>query len=492
MYRFFDPTWGQLPTVPSDKVVALRVFDNLPLAEDASLWTAFLFNNVLDPSKLRASLETLASLEGWNKIGARFRYDKSRHLNYHIPAKFNKDRPAVNFCHIRHDMPIAKHPVASKLQQLRATKGPKILADTNEFQPLWDHPNIPKRFSHYLNHDISQTGLVVVSFNDATIVALSWFHTFFDTPGKAELLHAWSLVVNGDIAHVKTPHDAAEDPLAELGLHPTEPYILEKLKLSWVQVTIFAVRAVYNALFKKYRNRILLLPATFLSDLRRQAAYDLSVSDTWPGSKAPFLSDDNLITAWWAQLRTSVMKNPCGTVNLLNALGLRRTLQEDLLPSSKPYLSNAVGFFPLLIPAQELIAQPRSHVAALMRQRITECRTRQQVEAYAALVREKKGTLTMPMFGDATMTVLMGTSWCNGKLFQLDFSQAVIRTESVGAVSRSMLSFPSYIQYNTKKQVCFDLATTIGKDQEGNYWLNITTDDFHWKRIEQALNKGKE
>lgn len=39
------------------------------------MFTTLLFNDVLDPFKLRDGLETLATLKGWDKIGARFRYD---------------------------------------------------------------------------------------------------------------------------------------------------------------------------------------------------------------------------------------------------------------------------------------------------------------------------------------------------------------------------------------------------------------------------------
>lgn len=115
-------------------------------------------------------------------------------LYYHIPASFTEDRPAVNFCNIRHDMPVGKHPVASQMQQLEALQGqgPEIVAEATAFKSLWDHPCVPHDFSDYLKNDLPQTGLVVVSFHDATIVVLSWFHTFFDALGKAELLHAWS------------------------------------------------------------------------------------------------------------------------------------------------------------------------------------------------------------------------------------------------------------------------------------------------------------
>ncbi|KAF5121964.1 Transcriptional regulator sdnM [Metarhizium anisopliae] len=484
MFSLFDPTRGQAPTISTDRVIPLRRLDDLPHGGRTGMFMTLLFNDVLDPFKLRDGLETLATLKGWDKIGARFRYDRKGRLYYHIPAIFTEDRRAVHFCHIRHDMLMAEHTVASQMQKLRASQGPKIVADIMAFRSLWAHPSIPTKFSEYLQSDVPQLGLVVVSFRDATLVVLRWFHTLFDMPGMAELLRAWSSIVNGNLNQVSTPHDASEDPLADLGLHPTEPYLLEKLRLSRLQMMVFTIRALYNAVFKRYRSRVLCLPSAFLREIREEAE-----SETASDEQRPFLSDDNLITAWWARLHTATEKNPRGTVNLYNALGLRRTLENDLLPPSKPYLSNAVAMSTLLLSAEEVINRPLSYTASRLRQCITESRTRPQVEAFSALVREKQGTLTKPMFGNATMAVLRGSSWTNAKLFDVDFTGAVLENASTSGMGASSArpGFPSYVQCTFNSPVRFEVMVTVGKDHEGNYWLNATTDDAHWERIVQTL-----
>ena len=368
-------------------------------------------------------------------------------------------------------------------------QGPQIVAEVTAFKSLWDHPSVPHDFTDYLKNDLPQTGLVVVSFQDATIVVLGWFHTFFDTPGKAELLQAWSKIVNDNPSQVGTPHDADEDPLARLGLHRTEPYVLEGMRLTGFPWIVFAIRTLYNAIFKTYRARVLRLPSAFLQEMRQQVASELSSSEGGDiNDTRPFLSDDNLITAWWARLHTVTRKDPRGTVNIFSSLGIRKALQDDLLPSYKPYLSNAFQWYTVLVPTQEVITSGLGHLASLLRKRITESRTRQQVEAYSALVREKEGTLTMPIFGDATMTVLMGTNWCHGKLFDLDLTGAVIKDASTGVGAPSARpGFPSYVQYTSNCNVRLDYLVTVGRDHDGNYWLNAGTDEAHWKRIEQTL-----
>lgn len=521
MFRFLDPTRGSLATIPTDVVVPLRRFDNIPHSEKTIFSTPFLFNGVLDPSKLRASIEILATMKGWEKIGARFRYDvsaplrfcdneayclnicliviledfadpglapqKNGQLHHHIPATFTEDRPAVHYHNIRHAIPIQEHPVASRMHGLCASQKPQIVADVMDFASLWEHPSLPKKLSDFLENDLSHVGLVILSFHDATIVVLRWFHNFFDATGKVELLRAWSKVVNGKLNEIGTPHDANEDPLKDLGLHPTEPYILEKLRLSGFQKMIDTSRIVLHSILKTYRVRVICFPPNLLAEIRRQTESEEMNNDGRTDCQKPFLSDDNLITAWWARLYITTQKNPRGTVNLWSALGLRKTLQEDLLPPSKPYLGNAIGFFTVLIPAQDIIALPLSYVASLLRQRITESRTREQVEAFCALVREKEGTLTSPRFGKGKMMIMLCSSWSSGNFFDLDFTGAVIPKASAAGIPPLRAGFPSYVQYTNNYNARFNLLVNVGKDHEGNYWLNAATDDAHWKRIEQSL-----
>lgn len=59
--------------VPSDTVVPFRFFDDTPLWRAFILYSTFVFDDVLDPSKLRDSLEALAKRDGWRKLGARLR-----------------------------------------------------------------------------------------------------------------------------------------------------------------------------------------------------------------------------------------------------------------------------------------------------------------------------------------------------------------------------------------------------------------------------------
>ncbi len=65
--------------VDTDTVVPMHFFDDTPLWRAFVLYSMFVFDDVLDPQKLRSSLETLAACEGWGKLGARLRRNVGGH-----------------------------------------------------------------------------------------------------------------------------------------------------------------------------------------------------------------------------------------------------------------------------------------------------------------------------------------------------------------------------------------------------------------------------
>lgn len=60
----------------TDKVFTLGEFDDV-VVRNSILYCMFLFNDVLDVSKLCTSLNSLLKQEGWHKIGARLRRNVS-------------------------------------------------------------------------------------------------------------------------------------------------------------------------------------------------------------------------------------------------------------------------------------------------------------------------------------------------------------------------------------------------------------------------------
>lgn len=230
------------------------------------------------------------------------------------------------------------------------------MADPFKFQPLCIDPHAPTKFHQYLQGDEPQLGLVIASFEDATLVSLSWTHLLFDAVGFGELLYAWSLMVQGRRGEILKPFGTEHDALADLGLQPTQTYRLSKFRLSWFGAIIFYVRTLFEMIWFSQQSRMIYVPGQFIRQLRNNAVSELA-SENHSGASDQRLSDGDIICAWWAKMNTCHLTGSNKLVHLANALGWRSTLAEDWLPSDRPYISNAFGFFSVLIPAKDIFFQ---------------------------------------------------------------------------------------------------------------------------------------
>lgn len=59
--------------IPTDQIIPLHFWDDSPLYKRIALYNLKVFDDVLDPEKLRSSLEILVSQNTWRKLGGRLR-----------------------------------------------------------------------------------------------------------------------------------------------------------------------------------------------------------------------------------------------------------------------------------------------------------------------------------------------------------------------------------------------------------------------------------
>lgn len=85
MFKTATPT-----RVSTDNVTPLHFFDDTPLWRAFVLYSMFVFDDTLDPRKLRESLEALAQKDGWRKLSARLRQNV-RQFNQAARTSFKKD-----------------------------------------------------------------------------------------------------------------------------------------------------------------------------------------------------------------------------------------------------------------------------------------------------------------------------------------------------------------------------------------------------------------
>lgn len=72
----------QPPTVPTDTVIPLHYLDDTGFFAGVVLDIGMIYDEVLDPEKLRRAMESLLERPGWKKLGARIR------KNVRLPVVF--------------------------------------------------------------------------------------------------------------------------------------------------------------------------------------------------------------------------------------------------------------------------------------------------------------------------------------------------------------------------------------------------------------------
>ncbi|KAI1491100.1 hypothetical protein F5X96DRAFT_693663 [Biscogniauxia mediterranea] len=501
------------PKVPTDTVIPLHSFDDRQINRSIQLLFMMRFDDVLDPEKLRSSLEKLLEREGWRKLGARLRRNDDWKLDYHIPARYDRStRPAVAFSHVRYEVAIGEHPLASRLPRADGLppSRPSVACDPDVFMSLMRRADGPASLADYLFGDEPQLALHVVSFADATLVSLGWPHTLFDGMGRRELLRAWTAVLEGRDGDVLPFYGYDRDPLADLGRNPgpdPEPFKMAEHLMSKWQMAVYGVRYVWDLIWNREEEaRVVYMPAPWSTraefDASRAAAAAAENSDGKTTTTGPtFLSEGDILCAYLARLAT--LGRPVTstqTLSVMNALGLRGTL----LPAAgegAAYVANAVWGVFARTTVGAAASRPLHATAAAVRRSIGEYGTRGQLEARAAFLRARGADPAgmLDMYGDGGMMMVTFSNWSKARFFETDFSAAIIvdsnddtKTSGGGSSSKPAnyrRGRPSYIQscgfvQNFSMRNAFPI---IGKDNAGNYWWSGTLVKGQWAPIEEMF-----
>jgi hypothetical protein len=400
------------------------------------------------------------------------------------------NRPGFIYSHVDYAVKIAEHPIASKIP--RATLRPSIVGNIEEFQSLVRGPDTPETLDDFLYSDLPQLSLKIISFENATIVALLWPHTFLDAMGRVALFKNWTAVLDGREGDVQPLYGYDTDPLAALGTKPSEPSVLLKRQITGLSILLFVIRYLFDLFWhSKEETRVVCIPGPFVEDLRKRAIEELS-KEGQNGTGQPFVSDGDVICAWWSRTLISVLQpSPSRTIVIMNAFGMRNVLSNDLLPEGCAFVSNASINVLAFMPAAEILTKPLSYIALKVREAITQQGTRAQVEAFTFNMRESiSKTGRAPIYGNSGMLMVIFSNWSAAKFFEIDFSAAMVKTGLRLENRSNALGRPSYINADGKIRGFFgrNAFPIMGKDAAGNYWLSGPARAEVWPEIEKSFS----
>lgn len=400
--------------------------------------------------------------------------------------RYDEERPSFVYSHVNYDIPIDDHPVASRLP--KASTRPSVQASAADFRSVTRRPDGPKELNDYLFSDEPQLSIHISSFEDATLISVTWGHWSLDAMGLAALLNAWTQVLNGQEDHVAPLHGFDTDPLALMGSSAVEESCLASRQIKGLDLVIFALCYVFEFLWwRKQEDHVVCLPASYVQSMKQTTMEELIAENQ--SDSEPFVSDGDVVCAWWTRLALQHLGPTSNrTVIIINPFDLRGLLAKDLLPASTAYLSNAVYAFFATVPASAILQKPLSFLASQIRRQMLEQGTRNQMEALAALSRKEMLETGRPsIFGDSTSQLIAFSNWTKGKFYEFDFSAAVTRQGLPLEMRANAIGKPSYVHSLGYCAGMFSRYSVpiYGKDAAGNYWLSSPLRASTWRKIEE-------
>lgn len=355
------------------------------------------------------------------------------------------------------------------------------------------HSNTPKRLEDWIYSDNPQLSIHVVLFNDATLLTVTFLHTLTDIGGLATILKAWTAVLHGKENEVPPMHGFGKNPQAQLSkITPQENYIFSEKVLKLFGMLLFLIRFLFELVWRpNVEEKIIFLPRRYIERIRENALRELA--DKNDEQKKPFISEGDVIFAWYSRMVLSVLRPALHRpIVLINAFDIRPTLAKEIIPLNSALIGNVTSVAYTFLSTRQTLQEPLSFVAYELRRSLIQQRRKEQIEALANLQKRTiERTGQMPLIGDFNSLLIVCSNWHKVRFFELDFSPAVIVSGDSLIGRSNKLGKPSYIHpishvYPVPFRNC---GIVIGKDADRNWWLSLSIAKEAWTSIENELRE---
>ncbi|TID21789.1 hypothetical protein E2P81_ATG05058 [Venturia nashicola] len=475
------------PRFENDEVYPVHMLDNSRICRNYLVFWTLRFDDVLDPEILHTSLARLLDTGSWRKVGGRLRWkEENVKLEIYVPCPFTEARPAVSFSHKTFSIPIHDHPVAKTLPV--ATDGPSVYDVDPRFKAFAAAENAPDSLDDYLYSDRPMLALHITSFEDATLVGLSYPHVLMDVMGQHSLVKAWSLVVAG--AEVPAMLGAREDAICAALDAPAakkEELMIGPLRLKGLNFVTWLFRMGWDILSDRVvKEKTIFIPRQSMDKLRQKAQGHLPSAD---GQDKPFISNGDLLTAWLCRNAALSLPRP-RPLTVFQILNVRFRL-PSLREAPGLFVQNTSALAVPIFPA-DLARGSLGSIALSHRKQLAEQASEAQVLAYLRFLRDHGNldTSAQPfLYGPSDSVLINISNWDRADIFKVvDFSGAVVRagqTKSPGKLAWHN----AHIRNDTPPMVLRNVFAIMGEDLDGNYWLGGFMLRPHLAKIEESLRE---
>lgn len=392
------------------------------------------------------------------------------------------------FSHDTFDMRIEEHPVVCRMPQ--PTRGPSTQPIShNDFRSFAASPYHPITLEEMIHQNAPPIFLHVTSFNDATLVAISWPHVLMDEIGHKELLEAWSLVLAGREEDVPDVLGVQKDILDGIGLSDDAGLGLDQKRLKGMAKTKYISRNLWDRVFNpSWELRAIFLPKEAFVRLRTRSQGEIAHS--YPGGDPkPNISDEDILTAWITRAMASSMPKP-RPITILTFSNARFRL-PSLFGGDGVYLQNLMlGVYTFL--SVEIARGPLGMIALSHRKHLddqnSEAQTRSLLNTWRQDI-ESTGSPSL-FYGEPQGSVMLVNNLNKAEIIKAArFGPAVVKQgdKAEGRKNPPGRMVTYYIHSLGSTWTGLNCLWMLGRDHGGNYCLQANLLPKAWAAIEEDI-----
>ncbi|KAF5601749.1 chloramphenicol acetyltransferase-like domain-containing protein [Fusarium pseudocircinatum] len=477
----------------SDSIVyPTHMIDNVSVLKFLVMAWTMRFNDVLNADKLHQSLSELLTIGDWKKFGGRLRHGHNKRgaLEVHVPTAYTTERPAVSYSHQHYDISIEEHNSAKLLPKV--TSRPSTFPGASGPRDFGIPPDAAASLKDYTSRDVPMTGLYIITFQDATVITITWPHVLFDAVGFSHLIEAWSEVLAGHKERVPNIIGAKNDVLYDLGniAHAGPQYVASEARiLSGIAFIMFVIRMLWIILTQPIvENRIICLPKDVVDKLHRRALEDIKGGNS--AHDGPWISPSDAILAWLTRALVDSSKEP-RPISMTTPIDARTRLSQ-LQNADGVYVQNMIlGSFVNI--SKDDLSSPLGEQALVSRRGLLQQLDESNLIGILQLFRKRwdNGITRAPIFAAPGSQLLVTNNRLKIDLFTAaDFGPAVIQAgkdqQRKNRPGRPVHHYASSLNPGITMR---NFVNIHMRDLEGNYWLSGFFTPRQWSRIEDGFKQ---
>lgn len=268
--------------------------------------------------------------------------------------------------------------------------------------------------------------------------------------------------------------------------------VLISIALTGFWFFLFVLSVIYEmVVHSQEAGRIIHFPGCWVDKLREEAMAELQFRGV--KKEDAFLSHGDVLLAFWCKTTIAAQRlRSSRPVLIMNLMNIRGILEELPNPGATAYVRNATLASVTQTNVAELERMSVSELASRIRQDLEQQRQPAQVRAMVAWASNclERGARA-PLWGSWNQIILAWSNWNRAWFYDIDFSSAIVLSARDSGNRTMMLGQPSYMTVGgqAEKMSLRNGDPLIGKDANGDWWVNWSMRAEAWSNVEKALEE---